>query len=265
MVVWSPGMDPRAVAGLASRRTYPLRSSFRPSYNMAVNLVDRLGRAAARDLLEQSFAQYQANARGGRAGPAGHPQRARPSPRTRARMQCHLGDTARVPGPAERTGRRGEGRSPGPGRPAGATRRPATWPNCAAATSSRCRPVGVPGWRSCSIPASAPDGSARPLVVTAGRWAGRLTAADFRGPVPRLGRLRLGKFTDHRSPKVRRDVPLARCASRDRQRRDRGAAAAELGRGDGPDRAAQGDPGASGARLRRPGRSTCSGPAAGAG
>ena len=44
VVVWSPGMDPRAVAGLASRRTYPLRSSFRPSYNMAVNLVDRLGR-----------------------------------------------------------------------------------------------------------------------------------------------------------------------------------------------------------------------------
>src|SRR6478735_9238604 len=31
VVVWSPGMDPRAVAGLASRRTYPLRSSFRPS------------------------------------------------------------------------------------------------------------------------------------------------------------------------------------------------------------------------------------------
>ena len=37
-----------------------------------------------------------------------------------------------------------------------------------------------------------PDGSARPLVVTAGRWAGRLSAADFRGRVPALGRVKLG-------------------------------------------------------------------------
>ena len=29
VVCWQPGLDPRAVAGLASRRTYPLRSSFR--------------------------------------------------------------------------------------------------------------------------------------------------------------------------------------------------------------------------------------------
>src|SRR4051794_25308690 len=39
VVLWTPGFDPRHVAGLASTRTYPLRSSFRPSYNMAVNLV----------------------------------------------------------------------------------------------------------------------------------------------------------------------------------------------------------------------------------
>ena len=30
VVLWQPGIDPRAVAGLASTRTYPLRSSFRP-------------------------------------------------------------------------------------------------------------------------------------------------------------------------------------------------------------------------------------------
>ncbi len=35
---------PAALAGLASTRTYPLRSSFRPSYNMAVNLVGQVGR-----------------------------------------------------------------------------------------------------------------------------------------------------------------------------------------------------------------------------
>ena len=39
VVVWHQGFDPGALAGLASTRTYPLRSSFRPSYNMAVNLV----------------------------------------------------------------------------------------------------------------------------------------------------------------------------------------------------------------------------------
>ena len=40
-MLWHRGLDPLAVAGLASTRTYPLRSSFRPTYNMAVNLVPR--------------------------------------------------------------------------------------------------------------------------------------------------------------------------------------------------------------------------------
>ncbi|SER63652.1 ATP-dependent RNA helicase HelY [Propionibacterium cyclohexanicum] len=61
VVLWQPGMDPRAVAGLASRRTYPLRSSFSTNYNMAVNLVHTVGRSKARGLLEQSFAQFQAD------------------------------------------------------------------------------------------------------------------------------------------------------------------------------------------------------------
>ncbi len=61
VVLWQPGLDPRAVAGLASRRTYPLNSSFAPTYNMAVNLVGAVGRNRARTLLEQSFAQYQSD------------------------------------------------------------------------------------------------------------------------------------------------------------------------------------------------------------
>ncbi|MFT8395871.1 DEAD/DEAH box helicase [Propionibacterium sp.] len=61
VVLWQAGMDPRAVAGLASRRTYPLRSSFTTNYNMAVNLVHTVGRDRARRLLEQSFAQFQAD------------------------------------------------------------------------------------------------------------------------------------------------------------------------------------------------------------
>ncbi len=61
VVQWTEGMDPQAVAALASRRTYPLNSSFRPTYNMAVNLIDRFGRGRARQILESSFAQFQAD------------------------------------------------------------------------------------------------------------------------------------------------------------------------------------------------------------
>ncbi|PRB07259.1 RNA helicase [Microbacterium sp. MYb64] len=61
VVQWTEGMDPQAVAALASRRTYPLNSSFRPTYNMAVNLLDRFGRNRSRQVLESSFAQFQAD------------------------------------------------------------------------------------------------------------------------------------------------------------------------------------------------------------
>ncbi|GAB77165.1 ATP-dependent RNA helicase HelY [Austwickia chelonae] len=61
VVLWNPQIDPDAVGGLASTRTYPLRSSFRPNPNMAVNLVATFGRDRARNVLETSFAQYQAD------------------------------------------------------------------------------------------------------------------------------------------------------------------------------------------------------------
>ncbi len=61
VVLWHPSLDPLAVAGLASTRTYPLRSSFRPTYNMAVNLVERFSRERAAAILETSFAQFQAD------------------------------------------------------------------------------------------------------------------------------------------------------------------------------------------------------------
>lgn len=62
VVTWHRGMEPGEVAGLASKRTYPLNSSFRPTYNMSLNLVRRLGAPKAREVLERSFAQYQADA-----------------------------------------------------------------------------------------------------------------------------------------------------------------------------------------------------------
>ena len=61
VIQWREGLDPQAIASLASRRSYPLNSSFRPTYNMAVNLIEQFGRARTRDSLESSFAQFQAD------------------------------------------------------------------------------------------------------------------------------------------------------------------------------------------------------------
>jgi ATP-dependent RNA helicase HelY len=61
VVQWSPTVDSATAAGLASTRTYPLRSSFTPTYNMAINLITRFGRERARGSLESSFAQFQAD------------------------------------------------------------------------------------------------------------------------------------------------------------------------------------------------------------
>jgi ATP-dependent RNA helicase HelY len=61
VIQWREGLDPQEVASLASRRTYPLNSSFRPTYNMAVNLIDQFGRPRTREILESSFAQFQAD------------------------------------------------------------------------------------------------------------------------------------------------------------------------------------------------------------
>jgi ATP-dependent RNA helicase HelY len=61
IVLWSPFVPFDQVASLASSRTYALRSAFRPTFNMAANLVRRYEPAQAHHLLNLSFAQYQAD------------------------------------------------------------------------------------------------------------------------------------------------------------------------------------------------------------
>ena len=78
MVLWSAETAFADVARVALAPPPDLRSSFRPTYNLAVNLVRRFDRPTAVGLLRRSFAQWQANARDRQAGhhaPAG----ARPS------------------------------------------------------------------------------------------------------------------------------------------------------------------------------------------
>jgi ATP-dependent RNA helicase HelY len=93
IVVWHQGMDPNSLAGLASARTYPLRSSFRPSYNMAINLIGKVGTHAARELIESSFAQFQAD-----KSVVGLATELRRSEEAREGYEeaanCHLGDFA---------------------------------------------------------------------------------------------------------------------------------------------------------------------------
>lgn len=62
LVPWSPFTQFDQVASLAGSSSFRLRSAFRPTYNMAANLLQRQEPEAARALLARSFAQYQADA-----------------------------------------------------------------------------------------------------------------------------------------------------------------------------------------------------------
>jgi ATP-dependent RNA helicase HelY len=61
VVLWSPFVPFDRVAALAGSRSFNLRSAFRPTYNMAANLVRAYSPQEARHLLNLSFAQYQAD------------------------------------------------------------------------------------------------------------------------------------------------------------------------------------------------------------
>ena len=93
VIQWSPTVDSASAAGLASTRTYPLRSSFSPTYNMAINLISRFGRETARRSLESSFAQFQAD-----RAVVGLTRQVRKNEALIEELmrdgQCHLGDFA---------------------------------------------------------------------------------------------------------------------------------------------------------------------------
>ena len=61
VVLYQPDIPPDRIVHLASTRTYPLVSSFRPSYNMAVNLARRYSIEDATRLLNLSFGQFLAD------------------------------------------------------------------------------------------------------------------------------------------------------------------------------------------------------------
>jgi ATP-dependent RNA helicase HelY len=200
VVLWQPGIDPVAVAGLAGTRTYPLTSSFRPSYNMAVNLTRQVGRRRAAALLESSFAQFQADR--GVAGTARQARRIRQSMEP-LRVSCDRGDFASYAAlRGELSQREGEQ----------ARARSAARHAEAVASLEQLRRgdiIRVPGGRRAGIAlVLEPPGAepAAPLVLTANRQVKRLSLADFPVPVTPIDRVRIPDWFSARSANHRRDL-----------------------------------------------------------
>ncbi len=216
VVLWAPGMDPAQVAGLASTRTYPLRSSFRPGYNMAVNLVDRLGIAQARELLEQSFAQFQAD--------RSVVHLAKRVERNREALEGYAEAMAGEEGTEEslagfteymdlrrRLSEREkqlakQGRSQQKAESSASLEALRTGDVIAVPSGKR---AGLAVVLDPGVDRSGRGMEPRPLVLTEDRWAGRLSIADFPDPVHALGTMKLPKRVDHKLPRVRRDLANA--------------------------------------------------------
>ncbi|TPV53314.1 DEAD/DEAH box helicase [Pseudarthrobacter phenanthrenivorans] len=203
VVLWQPGTDPTAVAGLASRRTYPLNSSFRPTYNMSINLLAQFGRARAREILESSFAQFQAD-----RSVVGLARQVRSREESLAgyakSMTCHLGDFTEY---------------------ARLRRELSDAENASSKTRSRARKslnddslarllpgdvVDVPGGRAPgpAIVLSSDHSSRepRPAVLTLDNQLRRIGTDDLEGPIAPVTRIRIPKSFNAKVPKSRRDL-----------------------------------------------------------
>ncbi len=206
VVLWSPDIEPAEVAGLASTRTFPLRSSFAPSYNMTINLVHQMGPAQAHQLLERSFAQYQADRsvsglvrgidRGERmldeiAGELGGRDAAILE---YVRLRSAISERERVQARASRLQRRKAA-------------------NDALTSLRRGDIINIANGRRAGLAVvlepARDDDDPRPLVLTENRWAGRISSADYSGASAKLGSMSLPKRVEHRQPRARRDVASA--------------------------------------------------------
>jgi ATP-dependent RNA helicase HelY len=209
VVLWHPGEEttqPAEVAGLASTRTFPLRSSFAPSYNMTINLVNRVGTEQAHRLLEQSFAQYQADrsvvslVRGVERGQqmlgevaaelGGKDAQILEYARLREQITQHERSRAR----ASRLQRRQAVND--------------------ALTALRRGDIitinhGRRGGLAVVLEPARDSTDPRPLVLTENRWAGRISSADYSGESAPVGSMTLPKRVEHRQPRVRRDLASA--------------------------------------------------------
>ena len=206
VVLWQPGMNPREVAGLASTRTYPLRSSFRPSYNMAVNLVHQYGRETSRELLEQSFAQFQADK--AVVGLARQLRKAEEALQGYAESaRCELGDFMEYAGLRRRISDVEKGAS----KARRADRRDEAIESLRLLKRGDVIevPTGKFAGYAVVIDPSWDAVNPRPYVVTADRQARRLALIDFPVPVASVASLKVPKSFNSRNPQMRRDLASA--------------------------------------------------------
>ncbi|MGQ0669798.1 MAG: DEAD/DEAH box helicase [Actinomycetota bacterium] len=199
VVVFQRQVPFERVASLATTRTYELTSSFRPSYNMTVNLVRNYSREQAHHLLNSSFAQFLAD-RGvvalerqlerDRAHLAGY----------REQMACHLGDFQEYWGLREKAERiREEARR-------GHERARAEAIRDAVASLRPGEVIFVPRARRRGLAVVLSSGDGRPTVLAQDRKLFRLSARDFEEPPVALTRLQLPRSGSARSARYRRDL-----------------------------------------------------------
>ncbi|MFE1099094.1 DEAD/DEAH box helicase [Nocardiopsis alba] len=203
VVVWQAGTDPESVASLAGTRTYPLNSSFQPSYNMAVNLVGQVGRRRSRAMLEASFAQFQAD----RAvvGLVKKLRKHEEALEGYARAaECHLGDFMEYAGLRRALSDRESSlaktrsiRRRDEALESLETLRPGDIIRIPSGRYSGHAVVLDPGLRH-DLPA--------PLVLTVDKQVKRINSGDFTVPVRASGRMRIPKSFSAKSPRSRQDL-----------------------------------------------------------
>ena len=191
-----------------SPRPAPTRCAPRsgPTYNMAVNLVAQVGRETAREILETSFAQFQADravvgmARAVRKNEEGLEGYAEA-------MACHLGDFARVcrAAPRDRPAREGRGQ--------GAVGQRARRGRGVAGDAADRRRHPDPGGSARGLRRRGPARRGRtaarrprPTVVTEDQQLRRLTLVDVPTPVEAIATVKVPPHFNAKSPKARRDL-----------------------------------------------------------
>jgi len=209
VVLWHPGestAEPDQVAGLASTRTFPLRSSFAPSYNMTINLVQQMGPEQAHQLLEQSFAQFQAD-----RSVVGLVRSAERGERTLDEIAAEFGGRDSAVLDYARLRAKISERERAQARASRLQRRRTASDALAALRRGDIITLshGRRGGLAVVLQADRESDEPRPLVLTEHRWAGRISTADYSGATPPIGTMSLPKRVEHRQPRVRRDLASA--------------------------------------------------------
>jgi len=193
VVLWDAFVPFEQVAGLASRRTYALTSSFRPTYNMAANLVQRYPPEQARHLLNLSFAQFHADR--DVVAVERELERRREQLATATQAATHpagdVGEYRRLLAEIDAARRAARARSGG--------RLEALRPGDVVMVPRR-------GGRAVVLKQEQGRGGQRVLALTQGRSLVRLAAQDFRGPVRKIATIDLPRPFAPRSQAFQRAV-----------------------------------------------------------